>query len=261
MMEASQVRDLSRTLGTPLHHQLSAVIRDGIVNGRYQQGETLPPEDGLCRMFSVSRITVRRAMQSLENEGLIERRQGSGTFVRDLGRSASSHAPLASFLKPVLDIASLTKPVVKEYGFVRPPKYVRDVLRMEREEDVLRVVRLRLQGKLPILHLTVFLPQGIGRSFSSADFAATSLLHLMQRTGHVHHRVEMGCGAALADPITAKALRVTIGAPLVEIKRLAFDASGRPIEFLIALAPPDRYQVRMSFGPDPGPDFDAELVS
>jgi hypothetical protein len=44
-------------------------------------------------------------------------------------------------------------------------------------------------------------------------------------------------------------------------RRLAFDASGHPMEFLIALAPPDRYQVRMSFGPDPGPDFDAELVS
>jgi len=255
------VHDLSRALGTPLHHQLSAVIRDGIVNGRYQQGETLPPEDGLCRMFSVSRITVRRAMQSLEKEGLIERRQGSGTFVCDLGRSTSSHAPLASFVKRTVDIARLTKPVVKEYGFVRPPKYVYDALVIKRDEQVLRVVRLRVQGKLPVLHLTVFLRQDIGRSFSSADFAATSLLSLMQRAGHVYHRVEMSCGAALADPITAKALRVTIGAPLVEIKRLAFDASGRPIEFLIALAPPDRYQVRMSFGPDPGPDFDVELVS
>jgi len=214
-------------------------------------------------MPDVFRISNHRAPGHAvpRKEGLIERRQGSGTFVCDLGRSTSSHAPLASFVRRTVDIAKPTKLVVKEYGFVRPPKYVYDALKTERDERVLRVVRLRVQGKLPVLHLTVFLPQDIGRSFSSADFAATSLLSLMQHAGHVHHRVEMGCGAALADPITAKALRVTIGAPLVEIKRLAFDASGRPIEFLIALAPPDRYQVRMSFGPGPGPDFDAELVS
>ena len=72
---------LSRTSGTPLHRQLFAVLRDGILSGVYQPGSALPKEEALCERFGVSRITVRRTLEDLKAEGLIEKRQGRGTFV------------------------------------------------------------------------------------------------------------------------------------------------------------------------------------
>ena len=64
---------IDRDRGAPLHHQIYLVLADGIATGRYAIGEPLPTEEQLTQMFSVSRITVRRAMTSLQNDGLIER--------------------------------------------------------------------------------------------------------------------------------------------------------------------------------------------
>ena len=74
---------LSRRLGAPLHHQIFLVLRDQILSGRYASSQLLPTEDELTRMFGVSRITVRTALAKLKESGLIERRQGVGTFIRD----------------------------------------------------------------------------------------------------------------------------------------------------------------------------------
>lgn len=65
----------------PLYEQLMQHIRTAIVTGQYEEGSQLPPENELCELYGVSRITARRAVLELVNEGLLERRQGKGTFV------------------------------------------------------------------------------------------------------------------------------------------------------------------------------------
>ena len=66
------------------------MLADGIATGRYAIGEVLPTEEQLTKMFSVSRITVRRAMTSLQNDGLIERGAGRRTIVRPPSASRSA---------------------------------------------------------------------------------------------------------------------------------------------------------------------------
>src|SRR3984957_967527 len=73
--------------GVPLHRQLFLVLHDEILRGAMAPGDTLPTEQALCDQFGVSRITVRRALADLAEQGYIERRQGVGSFVRQHGRS------------------------------------------------------------------------------------------------------------------------------------------------------------------------------
>src|ERR1700734_274900 len=72
--------------GVPLHRQLFLVLHDEIARGAIAPGDALPTEQSLCDQFGVSRITVRRALADLAEQGYIERRQGVGSFVRQ-------HAP------------------------------------------------------------------------------------------------------------------------------------------------------------------------
>ena len=76
---------VGRQLGNPLHQQVFLVLRERILSRRYGTGEMLPSEDELKRMFNVSRTTVRSALASLTLSGLIDKRQGIGTFVRKAG--------------------------------------------------------------------------------------------------------------------------------------------------------------------------------
>ena len=90
---------------TTAYNRIAASIRDRILNGDWEQNAKLPTERELCTEFKSSRITIRRALQILEDEGLAERRQGSGTFVRstvarkipllttDFFGSIETHAP------------------------------------------------------------------------------------------------------------------------------------------------------------------------
>src|SRR3954447_18057502 len=72
---------LNNSISTPLYDQLKQILKDAIGQGVYKSGEKLPNETELCDLYGVSRITVRRAIQDLADDGFLERKQGKGTFV------------------------------------------------------------------------------------------------------------------------------------------------------------------------------------
>ncbi|WP_441232032.1 GntR family transcriptional regulator [Tardiphaga sp. 215_C5_N2_1] len=232
---------LNRQLGASLHHQITTVLKDGIITGRYPAGESLPSEDALCGLFSVSRITVRRAVQSLVEQGLVERRQGRGSFVMRLPNEPI-RASFSSFAKRVADISATTRAVVEEFSWVSAPLRVREALELDAVANVLRIVRIRKNGKQPIMQISTYLPEPVGRKFSRDDFANPSMSALIADAGHVRHRVECTYGAVLADPVAAVRLQVSVGTALLDIHRRSFDRKGRPFEYVEAIAPPDRYQ-------------------
>jgi len=249
MTSMTQPPDVRRSMGVPLHHQVSIVMRDGIVNGRYQPGEALPSEGELCQMYSVSRITVRRAMQSLAEEGLIERRQGRGTFVRAFETATQIAVPLDQIKGRSAEIGARTRGQLIDYAFVQPPNDVRQALKLKAGDLTLRIVRVRWLAALPILHTALFLPEDVGQRISREALEKTPFLRLMKRAaGQTYHHGAMVIGAALADPLLAQRLKVAVGSPLLEIKRTGFNESGRPIEHQTGHASPDRHKVRLTFG-------------
>jgi len=117
---------VARDLGAPLHHQIYLVLADGIATGRYAAGELLPTEEQLTKLFSVSRITVRRAMASLQNAGLIERGAGRRTMVKTLGRPL--RMPMASVISNIAAYGAETIAKVVEFGYGPAPGFLRDRL-------------------------------------------------------------------------------------------------------------------------------------
>ncbi len=69
----------------PLYHQLADILTDQIRSGTYQPGDLIPSETGIAKEYQIGRPTVRQAMDTLVRKGLIERKRGSGTYVKDIG--------------------------------------------------------------------------------------------------------------------------------------------------------------------------------
>ena len=82
--ESSQPAPAFVDSSVPLYYQLANILRENIMSGRYAIGHKLPTEAELVKQYSVSRATVRGALQSLKDEGLIRREAGRGTFVSSL---------------------------------------------------------------------------------------------------------------------------------------------------------------------------------
>jgi len=248
-LERGTVEDdlLQRDLGSPLHHRVFSVLRSGIMSGRYAEGSYLPGEDALTRQFGVSRATIRRAMQSLEGQGMVERRQGRGTRV--IWR-APSLAPLARHRHHFGNPEDGTTVDVLEFGLTVPSADAAEALDLAPGEQALRIVRLRKIGDTPLRLLTNYLPPDMAADFTREEFVRLTMLDALLAHGYACYRVEDEFGAVLADHDTAMTLHVQIGAALIDSRRVFFDRSRRPICFQLTLMSPDRGRVRQVISAD-----------
>jgi GntR family transcriptional regulator len=233
--------NLNRQPGVALHHQISTLIEDMVASGRLRDGDQLPTEEDLRGQYGVSRVTVRRALQSLEARGLLKRQQGRGTYVSAPFAPLPLPMPMNAFLETMAERRSRSKPTVKEFGFVPAPTEVAVALQMREGDTVLKVVRLRVTGRTPILHSVVYLKEAVGRLFTKSDFGRLSLTELLQEKGIRYARIEMLTRATLADTALAKLLDVSLGSALVDVMRIGYATDDRPFEFQILRGPSDRF--------------------
>src|SRR6202012_3517851 len=135
---------VSTDAGVPLHRQLFLVLHDEIDRGVLAPGQALPTEQTLCEQFGVSRITVRRALADLAEQGYIERRQGVGSFVRQHGPADVSSSG-RSYMEGLRQTQFETAVEVVENAVRRPPPAITDAL--DTSAELLHVVRVRRQRR------------------------------------------------------------------------------------------------------------------
>lgn len=239
---------VDRELGAPLHHQIYLVLADGIAAGRYAAGERLPTEEQIGKLFNVSRITVRRAMASLQNAGLIERGAGRRTVVKPLGTPFKM--PMASVISNITAYGAETVAEVVEFAYVPAPAFLRDRLWDSTARPVQRAVRIRSQDGRPVMHLTSYVPEALGRTFGKAELDRIPMLKLLARAGARISAGERIVSATLADPVVARRLEIKVGAALIDTRSMMVDQLGRAVEYVEMLAPPERLTLRYELSAD-----------
>ena len=162
--------------------QIAQKLREQIAIGRVGAGGALPSETDLGRRYHVSRMTVRRALEVLRDEGLINARKGSGWFVavdpvrQSLGRFPTIEAAVAgsgvSWERRVL-----------EFRFEEADADVADALEIPEGAEVLRVRRLNLAGGEPLAVVTVWFPAALGAALSRADVERATFYDLLPMHG------------------------------------------------------------------------------
>ena len=217
------------------------LLRDRILGGELAPGERLPGEPSLAAAHGVARVTVRRALDRLAEDGLILRKPGSGTFVREPAVAKPVVTDLANVLSHLVEMGRRTGVRLLSFGYGLPGAAIADAMRLEPGERTQRSIRVRLIDDEPFSHLTTHVPERVGLTYSEQDLAATPLLGLLERSGIVVDRASQSVSAALAGPEVAAALGLEVGAPLIALTRTVFEAGGSCVEHLQALYRPDRY--------------------
>ncbi len=228
--------DIVRGGHAPIYLRLAQTLRQKIVTGELDAGDALPSERDLCRILDASRVTVRRAIQTLIDEGLIVRRQGSGTYVAPRIEAPGSY--LSSFSEDASARGERSGAIwlMKTYAPASPEEA--RVLELEPNAGVLRLGRVRLAGGEPLaienaIVPAVFLPdlEGLGDSL----YAALEARGLRPVSGTQKIR------ASLATPTEAGLLSIAEKSELLRIERVTRLADGRPVEFTRSAYRGDRY--------------------
>ncbi|MCV7412108.1 GntR family transcriptional regulator [Mycobacterium florentinum] len=235
---------VSAGAGVPLHRQLFLVLHDEIDRGVLAPGDALPTEQTLCDQFGVSRITVRRALADLADQGYIERRHGIGSFVREHG---PADLPVAggSYMDGLRQAQFETEVDVLELDSRRPPRPVADAL--ETSGELLHIVRVRRQRRTgePLMVTEAWLPNELADKLTESALRREPLYELLSDVGIVVERMRHEITAEIAGPRHARLLDTAIGAALLRVNRLAFVAD-RPHHYLSILLSPSRSRVLMS---------------
>jgi GntR family transcriptional regulator len=240
--------------GMPLHRQLFLVLRDQISRGALGPGQALPTEHALGEQFGVSRITVRRALQDLSDQGYVQRRHGRGTYVLD----RLQPVPAATTLTVMdgLHKAQLETTVeVIDVDLRRPPKSVIAALALEVDVDAVYALRVRRDktDNEPLMISEAWLLPEFSGVVTRQSLAALPLYEVLANAGVQMGRVAQEVTAEIADPLRAQLLRTTIGEALLRINRLVYDRGHRPIQHLSLFLSPHRSRILMDI---PAEDID-----
>lgn len=215
----------------PRHEQISDWIRRQIESGAYSVDEKLPSENELARKFGVSRVTVRRALQTLENEQRIYRCQGLGSFVAD-ERSHQSFAQLNDFVEDMRRAGMQASSRVIGFKQVNASDKIASILNVETETPVIQLERLRLGDGQPIAFDITWLPMFYGQLIEDVDLEQETIYNVLETRYNIP--VEKGCyriEAANADAKIAGHLDVPQRQALLLIDRLSLTTGEKPIYY------------------------------
>ncbi|MCU1460116.1 MAG: putative GntR family transcriptional regulator [Acidimicrobiales bacterium] len=207
---------------------LADALRSRLAAGAFGSGGALPSEATIGREHGVSRVTVRRALEVLRDEGVVASRQGAGWFVtadpvrQALGRFTTVEAALEA-------AGAVPGRRVLSFRYEAADPEVAGPLALGAGDEVLRVRRLTTAGGEPFGVVTVWVPGDLGAPLSRADVEGATFYDLLPRHGTPLARSEVTIAARAAERADARALGVRAGAPVLACRRLTFAVDGRPV--------------------------------
>lgn len=236
----------------PLWKQAAAAIEQEIASKAMAPGSRLPAERDLLSRFAISRVTLRRALHSLVEAGVIVSSKGRGWFV---ATDAPQEFPQT--------LESFTE-TARRLGFEASSTVVRVEKRPasldEAEElgiapgsPVFHLDRIRQLDGVPVALDCSFFPMNERMDFAEVDFKTASLFQLLTGAGCDLARAEVSIEARGADADLAGQLGIEPGMPVLSMRQLIVDGAGTPVLATTVRYAGDRYRLRTSFTRNPGP--------
>ncbi len=228
-----------RADGGPRYLQLRHRLNEGVDQGILKAGGSLPPEREIATLTDLSRVTVRKAIQSLVDDGIVVQKQGSGSFVAsDAPQIEQSLSLLTSFSEDMARRGMKATSVWLERGVFMPSPDEVLVLALPADASVARISRLRLADEKPM---------AIERASLSADILPNplvvdaSLYEVLARSGLRPARAMQKISAINLGEQDAQLLQVQAGEAGLRIERVSYLSDGRVIEFTQSVYRGDAY--------------------
>lgn len=247
--------------GSPLHQQISDWLAGQIESGALAPDERLPSEHELCEQFDVSRVTVRRALQTLEAEGRIIRRQGIGSFVADR-RVPHGLVRLTDFAQDMARAGLQASSRILHRAMEQATPVVARHLEMDDGQSVLRLDRLRLGDDSPVALDRTWLGPWHAQLLDGHDLTTRTIYGILETEYRIpilsgHYRIT----ADTIDVNGAQALGISSDEPLLVIERTSRTVAEKPVYFQRRYYRRDRMAYELELAREPEADGTARSGS
>ncbi len=233
----------------PRYYQVYTVLQQRVRDGEWPTDTPMPTEESFAVSFGVSRVTIRKALNMLQQEQLILRQQGRGTFALPPPRR-QDRANFSGLLENIVDFEQRTKVRVLAFGKIALAEDAARLLECAPGAQALRIVRVRSDSQAPFSYTTCYVPEPEASRLTEEALGNRTVNHALEAAGVMTVAAEQRLSATVAGVEVAGHLRVEVGAPLISMTRVMRDVKGRPVEAIHALYRADKYEYRVNLSRD-----------
>lgn len=218
-------------MSSPVYIQIHNQLRENIEDGKLKVGEKIPAERELAADFDVSRMTLRQAIQALVDEGILERRVGSGTFVANR-KVQEKMSGVTSFTDLMQSLGKTPSSTTISYHLTIPSQTEIEKLKLGKDEQVVRMERVRLANDVPICFEIATVPARLIENFSKEE-VTNSFWQTLEKKAHLYpgHAIQH-ISATKATKKIATYLNVKRGDALLRMTQLSYLQDGTPFEYV-----------------------------
>lgn len=233
-----------RTMEEPTYIKIHNQIKRDVENHVYKVGDRIPAERQLAVKFGVSRMTLRQAIKTLEEEGILERRLGSGTYVASQ-KVQEKMSGIMSFTEITQANGQIPSSKLISYQIGKPSLSEKERLNLNPDSEVLRMERIRFADETPICYEVVTIPYHLVENLSKDDIS-THLYETLNKNGYRIGRVTEHISAAVANENDARLLNAKKGEALITRRQVTELSNGQPFEYTRARYVAERFEFTFS---------------
>ena len=228
----------------PMYIKIHNQIKRDVENHVYKVGDRIPAERQLAVKFGVSRMTLRQAIKTLEEEGILERRLGSGTYVASQ-KVQEKMSVIMSFTEITQANGQIPSSKLISYQIGKPSLSEKERLNLNPDSEVLRMERIRFADETPICYEVVTIPYHLVENLSKDDIS-THLYETLNKNGYRIGRVTEHISAAVANENDARLLNAKKGEALITRRQVTELSNGQPFEYTRARYVAERFEFTFS---------------
>lgn len=218
-------------MGSPVYIQIHNELRENIEAGKWQIGEKIPAERELAAEFGVSRMTLRQAIQTLVDDGILERRVGAGTYVANR-KVQEKMAGVTSFTELMQALGKEPSSKTISYHLTFPSQNEAETLHLQPGERVLRMERIRYGNQIPICYEAAAIPASLVEGFSKEEITTSFFKTLADKANLYPGHATQAVSAVSATERIAEYLGIRRGDALLRMNQVSYLQDGRPFEYV-----------------------------
>ncbi|WP_086348216.1 GntR family transcriptional regulator [Candidatus Enterococcus clewellii] len=219
------------TSSLPIYLQIHDKIKEDIEKGLWAIGDRLPSERELAVQFKVSRMTLRQAIQTLADEGILERKIGSGTYV---ARQKVQEKMIGTTSFTEIMVSQNRKPSSKtvSYFITHPSSSELEKLQLSEDESILRMERIRYADNVPICFEVASIPYSLIDKYSKSEISQSLYKTLEEKGGYKIGQANQTISAMLASEQISEYLEIKRGEAILRLRQISYLEDGKPFEYV-----------------------------
>lgn len=227
-------------MGSPVYIQIHNQIKKDIEAGVWAVGDRIPSERELALEFNVSRMTLRQAVQTLVEEGILERQVGAGTFVARK-KVQEKMTGVTSFTELMKEQGKKPSSRTVSYLVTTPSLSEMERLKLKDDEKVLRMERIRYADEVPICFEVATLPYNLVKDYERNQIT-TSLYRTLEERGRKIGHAQQSVSAQVASERIAEYLNIKRGSAILRLRQITELGDGTPFEYVRTQYAGDKFE-------------------